>query len=208
MSDTTRATIRTTVLYTLPPLFSGAEEERCGTPAPCRYSSFIIEAGTQPVYTPLGVFFGEPHIHHPRGARQTRGHNTSGRYYPFLVYSGPRSLPALYIRKPLSIRPGPGELPRTGQLGPSVNKECKGLQTNTLKEGPDKKPNKQPYNERYQERHGQPFVPSHWPYPSPPHHRHDKGRPGVHKRERRGPEDCSGSALRPGPGGDAKRARR
>ena len=55
-------------------------------------------------------------------------------------------------------------------LGRTVNKECKGLQPNTLKESPDKKPNKQPYSERYQEHHSQPFVPPHWPYPSPPHY--------------------------------------
>jgi len=32
-------------------------------------------------------------------------------YYPFLIYAKPRSLPALYIRKLLSIGPGPCELP-------------------------------------------------------------------------------------------------
>ena len=48
-------------------------------------------------------------------------------------------------------------------LGHTVNKECKGLQPNTLKESSNKQPNKQPYSERYQEHHGQPFVPLHWP---------------------------------------------
>jgi hypothetical protein len=42
-----------------------------------------------------------------------RAHPAEG-YYRFLMYIGTRNLPALYIRRPLSIGPGPGELPRTG----------------------------------------------------------------------------------------------
>ena len=46
-------------------------------------------------------------------ARQTRERNTCLRYYQFLMYEEPRSVPVPYVRRPLGIGPGLCELPRT-----------------------------------------------------------------------------------------------
>jgi hypothetical protein len=55
-----------------------------------------------------------------------QGHGGRARpaegYYWLLMYAGPRSLPTLYIRRPLGTGPGPGELPRTPLPRTRVNK--------------------------------------------------------------------------------------
>ncbi len=73
------------------------------TPAPMRTRDCNTpnEEGASPIWASFGYFLGEVRSAPVRQARQTRGRNTSRRYYAVLMYTVPRRLPVLYIRKPL-----------------------------------------------------------------------------------------------------------